>query len=366
MCTNKRYENNLLNRKRKGKKMQDKTIFEIVDEIKIGWNLGNSFDALPPENKETATIKEFEEGWGNPVTTKEMILEVKEAGFNTIRIPVTWWKKTDADNNYKIDIEWIKRVKEVVDYVYEEGLYVIIDAHHEDEWLVPVEENLEERKVILASIWKQIADFFKDYDYHLIFETMNEVRLIGTEFEWTEGTKEAREIINTLNATAVNAIRSTGGNNYRRPIIIPVYGARASDVAINDLEIPNDDPNIIITIHAYHPYFFCMVPNETSVWGTDEEKEDLLNLLDSVSRAAEKKNRPLVIGEFGTIDKENDTYRADYIKFYVAECKKRNIKCIIWDNNRYDTFEWESFGMFERQKLRWKNKKIIDSLMSAV
>lgn len=346
--------------------MVKKNVFDITKEMKIGWNLGNSLEAGAPENKETATIKEFEESWGNPITTKEMILKVKETGFNTIRIPVTWWKKTDVSNNYTIDVEWMKRVKEVVDYVYEEGMYVIINTHHEDDWLVPIKDNLEERKKILGNIWRQIAEYFKDYDYHLIFETMNEVRLIGTEFEWTEGTKEAREIINELNITAFNAIRSTGGNNDDRAIIIPVYGARASDIAIDDLVIPNNDPNIIITIHAYHPYFFCMVPNETNVWGSQEEKEDLINLLNAVSKAAERKNRPLVIGEFGTIDKENETYRAEYTRFYVNECKKRNVTCILWDNNRYDTFEWESFGMLKRENLKWKNKSIIDALMSVV
>ena len=182
-------------------------IFETIRDMKVGWNLGNSLDATAPENKDTATIKEFEEYWGNPVTTKEMILKVKEAGFNTIRVPVTWWKKIDSNNNYQIDPEWLKRVKEVVDYVYEEGLYVIIDAHHEDDWLIPVIDNLDERIAILESIWKQVSEYFKDYDYHLIFETMNEVRLIGTEFEWNEGTKEAREIINILNKAAVETIR---------------------------------------------------------------------------------------------------------------------------------------------------------------
>ena len=343
-----------------------KNIYDIVKEMKRGWNLGNSLEAEAPQNKETATIKEFEENWGNPTTTKEMILKVKEAGFNTIRIPVTWWKKVDEKNDYKIDSAWLNRVKEVVDYVYEEGLYVIINAHHEDEWLTPVEEDLEKRKTILTSIWTQIGTAFKDYDYHLIFETMNEVRLIGTEYEWNEGTDKARKIINELNCAAFNAIRSTGGNNDERAIIIPVYGARASDVAIDDLEIPNNDPNIIITVHAYYPYFFCMVPTETSVWGSDEEKRELIDLLNTISEAADRKKRPLVIGEFGTINKGNEEYRAEYTRFYVDECRKRNVTCIIWDNNQYDNFEWDSFGMFDRNDLKWKNKKIIDSIMSVV
>ena len=344
--------------------MANKNIFEIVSEMKIGWNLGNSLEAAAPDNKENATIKEFEENWGNPCTTKEMIMKVKEAGFNTIRIPVTWWKKTDINDNYKIDIEWFKRVKEVVNYVYEEGMYVIINTHHEDDWLIPIEENLEERKKILEAIWTQISEFFKDYDYHLIFETMNEVRLIGTDFEWTEGTKEARKIINELNEVAVSAIRQSGGNNRSRAIIIPVYGARACKETIDDLEIPNNDENIIISIHAYFPYFFCMVPNETSSWGTPEEKAELKDLLDGVSDSARKKKRHLMIGAFGTINKDNEEYRVEYTKFYVDECKKRNIMCILWDNNEYGSFEWNSFGMFEREGLKWRNKKIIDALMS--
>ncbi len=344
--------------------MENRNIYEIVEDMKIGWNLGNSLEAAAPENKETASIKEFEEYWGNPSTTKEMIIKVKEAGFRTIRIPVTWWKKIDKDNNYEIDKAWLKRVKEVVNYVYEEGMYAIINTHHEDEWLIPVKENLEERITILETLWKQVAEYFKDYDYHLIFETMNEVRLIGTEYEWTEGTAEARSIINKLNCAAVKTIRETGGNNLNRAIIIPVYGARASNVAIDDLEIPDGDQNIIISIHAYHPYFFCMVPNETGVWGTKEEKEDLKELLNSVSTSAERKHRPLIIGEFGTVNKNNEDYRAEYTSFYVNECKKRGITCILWDNNQYGSFEWDSFGMFERDHLNWKNQKIINSVMT--
>lgn len=346
--------------------MQEKSVYEIVDEMKIGWNLGNSLEASAPDNKDAATLEEFEEYWGNPITTKEMILKVKDAGFNTIRVPITWWKKTDIENNYTIDIEWLKRVKEVVDYIYDEGLFVIVNTHHEDEWLVPVHENLDERKHILRRMWEQIAEFFKSYDYHLIFETMNEVRLIGTEYEWNEGTKEARAIINELNNVAVEAIRESGGNNSTRAIIIPVYGARACKETIDDLEIPNNDKNIIISIHAYHPYFFCMVPDETNEWGSSDEKEDLINLLNAVSDSARKKHRPLIIGEFGTINKDNEKDRAEYTHFYVKECKKRNITCILWDNNEYGSFEWNSFGMLKREELEWRNKRIVESLMDAV
>ena len=146
---------------------------QIVENIKVGWNLGNSLDSHDTNSSDTET------GWGNPKTTQQMIDTVKAAGFNAVRIPVTWGEHMAADGT--IDAAWMSRVKEVVDYAYNDGLYVILNVHHDDElWLVPTKDKLESDKATLTTIWKQICATFQDYDHRLIFEGMNETRVIGS------------------------------------------------------------------------------------------------------------------------------------------------------------------------------------------
>lgn len=331
-----------------------KSVWEIVKDIKCGWNLGNSLDAIG-NGELFHTLLDYETSWGNPQITKELIQKVIDSGFNTIRIPVTWWGKFKNSDGHLIDPVWMDRVEEVVNYAYEEGIFVIVDTHHEDKWLGLGNGEQEKQALkILYDLWIQIAERFKDYDYHLIFETMNETRLIGTVDEWTPGTPEARNIINQLNEVAVNAIRGTGGNNLNRAIIIPTYAARPSDMAINDLIIPNNDDMVILAVHSYDPYFFCMVPKETAHWGSTEDIEEQAQLFDSIHLAAEKKGVPLIIGEFGTINKCNEEDRALYTAHFMQEAKKRNIKCILWDNDINTEFLEHSFAQLDRKELRWR------------
>lgn len=339
------------------------SVKEIVNQIKLGWNLGNSLEAMGIEREVKSKI-EYETSWGNPTTTKQMIKEVISAGFNLIRIPVTWQGKFFKEKNYWIDDVWLDRVQEVVDYAYSEGVYVIINTHHEDEWLGLGDKAREEEALrIMEALWTQIGNHFKYYGHRLIFETMNETRLIGNEDEWTAGTIEARKTINKLNEVSVNAIRKTGMNNAKRAIIIPTYGAKASVEAINDIIVPNNDRMIILAVHAYVPYFFCMVPEETTKWGTKDDYNEITELLDSISIAAKKKNLPLIIGEFGTINKNNEIDRALYTAFFVKEAKKRGIKCVLWDNNLETAFMPHSFAQFDRTRLIWRYPMILKALI---
>ena len=303
------------------------TIHDIVKDMKTGWNLGNSLDAEGPKDEEYYTVEYLEKYWANPIVTKELVTDIIETGFNTIRIGVNWSKAIDKnDPGLKMREDWINRVQEVVDYAYDEGVYVIINCHHEEDWLIPDDEHKETAIRMLTRIWTNVSERFKEYDHHLIFETMNETRLVGTEYEWNEGTKEARDIINLYHKVCYDIIRSSGGLNATRPLLMNTYGARAGAVALAELEIPNDDDRVILGVHAYSPYEFCMVPDETANWGTEEEKKALVDLLDSLSEVAKHKNRPLLIGEYGTVNKENEDVRALYTQFYVSECKKRNIR----------------------------------------
>lgn len=340
-------------------------IEDIIKEIKVGWNLGNSLESPAPKSGKSSP-RECETSWGNPITTKEMILKVIEAGFNVIRIPVTWWDRTNGEAEYKINEEWLNRVQEVVDYAYNEGVYVILNIHHEDEWLWLGNKIIEEKAlVILEKIWSQIANRFAEYDYHLMFETMNETRLIGTLDEWEVGTPEAREVINKFNEVVVNTIRNAGKNNAIRPIIVKPIGARFGVEGIEDIRIPDNDSMIILSIHMYEPYYFCMVPEGPRVWGTEADKDELCKLIDSVYQAAQKKGLPLIIGEFGTINKNNEDARAEFTSFFVRESVKRNIACIVWDNNLVKGDEYKDlwYGLFDRCELTWRFPKILRALI---
>ena len=340
------------------------SVQDIVADMRIGWNLGNSLEAPAPE-KEGASLDEYETSWLNPLTTKDMILSVIKAGFNTIRIPVSWGKLMSKGAGYKINVAWLDRVQEVVDYAYNEDVYVIIDVHHEDDWLFLGNKEMEERaKEILGKLWLQIAERFKNYNEHLLFETMNETRLIGTEDEWTQGTAEARKVINVFNKVAVRAIRSTGGNNLHRLVVIKTIGARYNVEAIRDVEIPNNDKRVLLSVHTYIPYLFSMVAEQDIYWGTEDDKKELVKIIDGIASTAQEKGLSVIIGEFGCIDKHNEDVRAAYTAFFVGEARKRGITCIVWDNNiAYERDKNLSYSIFDREKLVWRFPKILKALI---
>ena len=214
-----------------------KTAMEITQDMGVGWNLGNSLDAWPGVLGQTQGL-ESETFWGNPKTTQALINAVKAKGFNTIRIPVTWGNHMDSNNN--VDTAWMARVKEVVNYAYNNGMYVILNVHH-DEWNKPTSSNYSAASTKLKALWKQIATEFKGYDRHLIFEGMNEPRNYKGSHEWDGGIQEYWTVVNKLNADFVSTVRATGGNNSTRLLMIPSYAASMDFSVRLFLFAPEDD-----------------------------------------------------------------------------------------------------------------------------
>lgn len=335
---------------------------EIVQEMGVGWNLGNTLDAKITNLSYNTSPISFETGWGNPVTTKAMIDKIKNAGFKTIRIPTTWGEHLDGNN--KLNEEWVKRVKEVVDYCIADDLYVILNTHHEGNWVIPTYAKESSVTPKLKTLWTQIAEAFKDYDDHLIFETLNEPRLEGTPYEWTGGTSESRDVVNKYNAAALESIRKTGGNNLSRAVMMPTYAASGSSTTMNDFKVP-DDKNVIASVHAYSPYFFAMDTSSNSVntWGSSYDKYSLDVELDSYLNTFKSKGVPVVIGEFGSINKNNTSSRAELAEYYVTAAQKRGIPCVWWDNNYAETNKGETFGLLNRSTLNWYFSDIKDALI---
>lgn len=319
---------------------------ELMMELKIGWNLGNTFDA--PDG-ETA--------WGNPVTTKELLEKVKELGFNTIRIPISWGKHVSAAPEYVIDETFMERVKTVVQDALDAGLYVIINSHHDNEIYMPRPDNAEQGKAYLGAIWTQIAEAFRDADYRLIFQTMNEPRVVGASYEWNIDTRNedcmaAVGVVNELNQAALDAIRATGGKNADRFVLVSPYAANVQAATVSAFQLPQDsvEGKIIVSIHAYTPYNLCLNMHSDEAQFTMNHLSEIKSFMKSVSYRFVQKGIPVIIDEMGCIDKDNPDARYAWCKAYVAAAKEYNMPCIWWDNGALKT-TGENFGMIDRRNL---------------
>lgn len=326
---------------------------ELVADMKIGWNLGNTLDATGGMGIMSETA------WGNPKTRQEMIDKILEAGFNVIRIPVTWDGHFGAAPEYKIHDIWMARVKEVVDYAYSKGAYVILNTHHE-EWYMPTEENKVANGEQLVALWTQIAEYFKEYDEHLIFEGLNEPRLRGTNKEWT-GDAAASEVINYWEQLFVDAVRATGGNNTLRHLMITGYAASSSRDNLAKIVLPEDD-KLIVSVHAYNPYNFALNTKGTDKWTAEKDGSELTNFAKMLNELFVSKGIPVIIGEFGAVNKDNIEARVEWASYYVSAAKEYGIPCIWWDNNAFSG-EGENFGMLDRRDLEFPYPELLNAMM---
>jgi endoglucanase len=326
---------------------RDISSLDLVAEMGVGWNLGNWFD-VTDRNK---TL------WGNPTPSKAMIDLVKAMGFTTLRIPVTWGTHQDANAPYEIETSYLDQVQSVVDYGFANQMHVILNVHHDDDWVRPIAAEAEEAKARLSSLWTQVANHFIDYNDSLIFETLNEPRLKGIPEEWSGGTEEGRGYINEFHLAAVNAIRATGGNNELRHIMLPTWAASTVPAAMESLEIPTDDPKIIISLHSYFPWPFA---GEASIpWGTEQDRSALESELDKIrNKWIVNERRPVVLGEWGSVEENPLETRIDYARFYASEAKERGLLTIVWDDGG-------RFRMLNRHGLSWDYESLAATIVAA-
>ncbi|MDR1760953.1 MAG: glycoside hydrolase family 5 protein, partial [Bacteroidales bacterium] len=282
------------------------TAQEWVANVKIGWNLGNTLDThnarfgIMEEDRCNGDPLCFETLWDNPVTTKAMITAIKDAGFNAVRIPVTWYKAIDEDFN--ISPAWMARVTEVVNYAVENDLYIILNSHHDEHLFKFTGAEWEQSLGAFQKIWEQIADNFKDYNEKLAFEALNEPRTIGSALEWQGGTVEEQRVLNEYHQVFVDVVRASGGNNDKRVLIITPYGAFAGESGMNALELPVDippDDKLIVSFHNYAPSPFCF-PYPLSTWSrTPQETIDITYPIDNYFAKYVNNGIPVIISEFG-------------------------------------------------------------------
>lgn len=329
---------------------------DVVAEMKVGWSLGNTLDSVNDSIFKADQPYKWETAWHNPKVTEELIDTVIDKGFNVIRIPVSWENHIIDENNYKIVDSWMNRVQEIVDYAYNNGVYIILNTHHEN-WYEPYYDNFDAAKEKMEAVWNQIAERFKDYDEHLIFEGMNEPRKKGTNVEWT-GDNEGFAVVNKLNRVFVDTIRKSAGNNPYRILMIPGYAANGYD-GLKKLEVMKDD-KVIVSVHAYVPYNFALNTKGTSEW--KEDKKDINVIMKTIETKYINNGIPVIVGEFGAMNKENESERINWVTYYLEKAKELGVPCVWWDNGTFDG-TGERFGLINRLSYEWQYPELVDAMI---
>lgn len=337
------------------------TATEAVKNMGLGWNLGNTLDAysqdvLDPSKDEFWGQQglESENDWGQPNTTRELIHMMKEAGFGAIRVPVTWFNHMDSETS-AIDEAWMKRVHEIVDYVIDEGLYCIINVHHDtgsdlnDEgkqtryhWIKADEDNYLKHGLRFIGLWAQIAAEFRNYDEKLLFESYNE--MLDPLSSWcfasfnapgqynAEVAASAYKGLNSYADAFIQTVRATGGNNATRNLIVNTYCAgngsggwnsHLTDV-LTQLEVTDQvEGHLAFEVHAY-----------PTLANGKKEVDDIISKVNT--HLAPK--GPIIIGEWGTsnVDKSPNDYDnepqkfLEFCEYFVEQAKQNNIATFYW------------------------------------
>jgi len=341
--------------------MRTLTMSELSSEMKAGWNVGNSLEAIGGET-----------AWGNPLITKKLIDSVKAAGFNMIRIPVAWSVFSDEDN-YIIEEDWLNRVEDVVGYVIDNEMYVMINIHWDGGWMEPTYEAQNEVNYRLEKMWRQIATHFRKYGDHLLFAGTNEVHV---ENEYGAPTEENCKVQNEFNQIFITTVRKTGGKNVYRYLIVQAYNTNI-DYAVKYAEIPEDvvDDRMLMEVHYYDPYNFALNENSTiTQWGniaTDNNKVETWANESFVDGQFKKmktnfidKGVGVILGEYGAISRTDveghEGFREYYIQYITQSAADNGLVPVYWDNGHSGN---HGFAIFDRSSGEQLYPDIINAII---
>lgn len=330
---------------------------ELIAEMGTGWNLGNTMDA---HNNYAVN----ETAWQTVKTTKTLIKKVHDLGFNNIRIPVTWGNMINDDEDYSIDEIWMSRVQDIVDYAISENMYVTLNIHHdgayngdnsEHGWLSldGSEEDYAKVKEKFAGVWNSISERFKNYDEHLIFESLNEV--FETGYGWSDDADEVNRglrKINELNQIFVNTVRATGSNNAKRWLSVPTVNTTIKTMIEDrfDFQVPTDtiEGRLMVAAHDYDSW-----SNATSV--NENRSGSYAQQFKALKEKFVDNGIPVSIGEYGYTGIGRSVDRYEGINFLL---KKYQIVGMVWDNGYSD-----GYMIIDRDMEDTYNKAITDAIM---
>ncbi|QEC74818.1 glycoside hydrolase family 5 protein [Mucilaginibacter ginsenosidivorax] len=340
---------------------------ELAAKIRLGWNIGNTFEAPGGET-----------GWGSPVITEDYIKLVKQQGFNAIRIPCAWsWKHLSNQATAQIDPNWLKRVKEVVGYCVKNDMYVLLNIHWDGGWL---ENNIEQTKqesvnAKQKALWEQIATTMRDFDEHLMFASANEPNTDNAE---------KMAVLATYHQTFINAVRSTGGKNSYRVLVVqgPSTDIDKTYDLMNTLPRDQATARIMVEVHYYSPFQFCLLDGDADwgkmfyYWGAGHhstkepnrnailgEEGDVIASFNKMKTKFADKGIPVLLGEYGAYRRNNGKHvpldlathndAVDYWLTYITKQAKANGML---------PFFWDTGGALDKQNYSVKDQRTIVAL----
>ena len=339
--------------------LSDMTTMEIVKDMGLGINLGNTFESCGTWIN-SSSVKNYETAWGSPVITQDMIQGIADSGFGVLRIPVAWSNMMGDD--YTINPDYISRVKEVVDWAYEADLYVVMNIHYDSGWWENFPTDKETCMYKYERIWTQLSDSFKDYDEHLMFESLNEEGCWDSLWNRYSGSaagkSEAYGLLNEINQKFVDIVRNSGGNNPSRHLLIAGYGTDIHLTCDSLFEMPKDPAGrCAVSIHYYTPSTFCILTEDASwgkaqtEWGTDAELLELYNNLDMMKENFIDKGIPVIMGEYGVAAENKTTEQINnFLTTVAASAYARDICPVLWDiTSKYSIYDRYSCKMSDSE-----------------
>ncbi len=322
--------------------MRDITTMELVREMGIGINLGNTMESCGDWIAQwgDGSVTSYETAWGSPVITKEMIEGYAKAGFGVLRIPVAW--SNMMGENYTIKKAYIVRVQELVDWTLEAGMYAIINIHYDGGWVNNFPEQKEECMKHFSRIWEQVCENFKHYGDHLMFESQNEELGWSSLYNQWGGANDKEgsfALANEVNQTFVDIVRSSGGNNPERHLLISGYNTSIEHTCDPLFEMPQDPAGrCAVSVHYYTPAVFAILEEDADwgkmrpTWGTDADYAELTQQMDMMKENFIDKGVPVIIGEYGCPIKNKEVESVQrFISSVCTAAYERQMCPVLWD-----------------------------------
>ncbi|MDE5575801.1 MAG: glycoside hydrolase family 5 protein [Oscillospiraceae bacterium] len=344
--------------------MRDMTTAEVVKEMGLGINLGNTMES---SGMYLGSVQAYETGWGSPVVTQPMIQGYADAGFGVLRVPVAWSNLMEA-KTYKINPDYIARVKEIINWAIDADMYVIMNIHWDGGWFEGFGKDDKRDKCFekYESIWTQLSEEFKDYGDKLMFESLNEEG--GWDEIWNrysnQGDKEKSfGILNDMNQRFVNIVRGSGGNNEKRHLLIAGYNTDFDLTCDAAFKMP-DDPagRCAVSVHYYTPSTFAILEKDATwgkartEWGTDEDYAELNRYMDMMKTNFADKGIPVIIGEYGTStsNKTPEMVRK-YVTAVCGAAYERGLCPVLWDITDH---------FYDRTEMKFIDPELLEGLMA--
>ena len=347
-----------------------KSSLEIVRDMGIGYNLGNTFDSY---SYNTSTPEEQITLNGNTIPTKNMIKKIKKYGFKTIRFPVTWLSFIDDYGN--VNSEWMHYVKGVVDLILKTDLYCILNIYNDGNYGNWLSIGIEAKDKYI-NLWAQIANEFKDFNDHLIFESMDEVLFYNYETYYYDF-----DTLFKFNQAFIDTIRNSGGNNVKRLLIVAGADVELDKTCSSDYKIPIDPSNkLAVSIHYYNPeryargFYFDPYNWIDSIgveyyaepiisWGNSEEYFQMITEFEMMNNTFLSKGIPIIISEAGVLTEQKKTIESirEYLYFlFSISSDYEGIMPCLWDTSNK---EFGDMNYYDRENDKWYDNKLKENFI---